>query len=155
MNSKKIDVLSIDKDNCNMDGVMNLAEGVVRQAAEDYEAAFLGYMIDGKTPDAVINELDKWFESEDYSMFTKVDGKRLRKLIKINALEKIIDAYKTALRSGRVVKLRLLIPMPKHVPNVNEQIPPILMADYKKIMEKQIKELEAMKKIIEEEVEGY
>lgn len=153
MNTKKFDVLSVPKEDYNDDGLMNLANGIVQQAAEDYEQAFLGYYVDHKPPEQVLPELERWFESEDYATFTKLDGKRLKKMIKLNALEKMIDAYEKALSAGREAKLRILVPMPRHVPNVNEQIPPILMSDYKDVMSKQLKELKRRHKAIMEDEE--
>lgn len=153
MATQKFDVLSVPKEDYSDDGLMNLANGIVQQAAEDYEQAFLGYYVDHKPPEQVLPELERWFESEDYSTYTKLDGKRLKKMIKLNALEKMIEAYERALSAGREAKLRILVPMPRHVPNVNEQIPPMLMGGYKKVMAEQLKELKKRHKAIKEDEE--
>lgn len=141
MATKKFDVLDIAPEDYTDEGLMNLANAIIKQAADDYEAAYLGYYVGQKPPEAVIKELEKWFESEDYQTLTKIDGKRLLKMIKINALEKLIAAYEAALNAGREAKLRLLVVMPRHVQNINQQIPPIFMDEYKEVMSHQLKEL--------------
>lgn len=151
MTNKKFDVLSVDPEDYSDEGLLNLSNAVVRQAAEDYEQAFLGYYVDHRPPELVLPELERWFESEDYTLFTKIDGKRLKKMIKINALEKLIDAYEAALSAGREAKLRVLIPTTRHAPNINTQIPPMLMKDYKEVMSKQLKELKRQRDNLKEE----
>ena len=82
-----------------MDGYDYLKNAVVRQAAEDYAAAFMGTGYNGKTPGDVMSECEKFFCSEWYTALTdgKIDGEWLVRNIKIRELEKTIKAYKTIL----------------------------------------------------------
>ena len=82
-----------------MDEYEDLKNAIVRQAAEDYAAAFMGSGFNGKTPEDVMAECEKFFCSEWYTALTdgKIDGNWLARNIKIRELEKTIKAYKAAL----------------------------------------------------------
>lgn len=52
-----------------MDGYDNLRNGIVRQAAEDYAAAFMGNAVGDKDADRMMRECEEFFHSEVVSQY--------------------------------------------------------------------------------------
>lgn len=84
-----------------MDAFDNLKNAIVRQAAEDYAAAFMGCSIDGKSPEDTMLECERFFRSDWYDTLTRgaVDGEWLMRNIKIRELENTLEIYKDILSS--------------------------------------------------------
>ena len=82
-----------------MDAFDNLKNAIVRQAAEDYAAAFMGCSIDGKSPEDTMLECERFFRSDWYDTLTRgaVDGEWLMRNIKIRELENTLEIYKDIL----------------------------------------------------------
>ena len=78
-----------------MDAFDNLKNAIVRQAAEDYAAAFMGCSIDGKSPEDTMLECERFFRSDWYDTLTRgaVDGEWLMRNIKIRELENTLEIY--------------------------------------------------------------
>lgn len=66
---------------------LDVANAIVRQAADDYRSALKGNKIEGKSPEDVIEEVEKFFRSEWYRTLTKVDGEYLLKALREEHLE--------------------------------------------------------------------
>lgn len=143
MKKEKKDILSLDLNEVDDTGIENLAMGIVQQAAEDYKDAFLGKYVDGKPPQMVLDELDRWFQSEYYMMLTKIDGKKLMQKIRIHALEEIVRIYETYLSRGSGGQFKVYIQNPGKIENVTLIIPPKFVEPYRQTMIKQIRELKA------------
>ena len=54
-------------------GAYELSNAIVLQAVKDYRAALSRQKVDGKMPNDVIKEIEKFFRSEYYEVLTKVD----------------------------------------------------------------------------------
>ena len=98
-----------------MDGYDNLRNGIVRQAAEDYAAAFMGNAVGGKDADRMMRECEAFFHSEWYEALTNgaVDGKWLAKQIKIRELEKVENAYDAILNLCNRTTLKAAVVFPR------------------------------------------
>lgn len=98
-----------------MDGYDNLRNGIVRQAAEDYAAAFMGNAVGDKDADRMMRECEEFFHSEWYVALTngKVEGEWLAKQIKIRELEKAADAYDAILNLCNRTTLKAAVRFPK------------------------------------------
>lgn len=60
-----------------------LANGIVLQAVSDYRKALRGKgNIEGKSPDAVVAEVESFFRSEYFRILTKIDGEMLIKKLR-------------------------------------------------------------------------
>ena len=94
-----------------MDAFDNLKNAIVRQAAEDYAAAFMGCSIDGKSPEDTMLECERFFRSDWYDTLTRgaVDGEWLMRNIKIRELENTLEIYKDILSLATAVRLRWLL----------------------------------------------
>ena len=53
---------------------VDLANAIVKQAADDYRSALKGNLVGGKPPEEVIPKIEKFFRSEWYRTLTKVDA---------------------------------------------------------------------------------
>ena len=82
-----------------MDAFDNLKNAIVRQAAEDYAAAFMGCSIDGKSPEDTMLECERFFRSDWYDTLTRgaVDGEWLMRNINWKYI-RISSALATAVR---------------------------------------------------------
>ena len=82
-----------------MDAFDNLKNAIVRQAAEDYAAAFMGCSIDGKSPEDTMLECERFFRSDWYDTLTRgaVDGEWLMRKIHWKYI-RISSALATAVR---------------------------------------------------------
>lgn len=59
-----------------------LANGVVKQAVEDYRKALRGIGYGGRKPERIIKEIEKFFRSPHFEIFTKVKGEYLIERLK-------------------------------------------------------------------------
>lgn len=65
----------------------DLANGIVKQAVDDYRSALKGNLVDGKPPEEVIPKIEKFFRSDWYRMLTKVDPEYLIEQLRKEHLE--------------------------------------------------------------------
>lgn len=98
-----------------MNAYDNLRNAIVRQAAEDYAAAFMGNTVGDKDADCMVRECEDFFHSEWYVALTngKVDGEWLAKQIKIRELKKAADAYDAILNLCNRTMLKAAVRFPK------------------------------------------
>lgn len=98
-----------------MDAYDNLKNAIVQQSAEDYAAAFMGNKVDGKEPQDMMNECEKFFHSEWYRTLTNeaIDGNWLARNVKICELEKAAKSYEEILCVCNNVKLCATVSFPK------------------------------------------
>ena len=98
-----------------MDAYDKLKNAIVQQSAEDYTAAFMGNKVDGKEPQDMMKECEKFFHSEWYSALTNgaIDGNWLARNVKICELEKAAKSYESILSVCNSVKLRAAVSFPK------------------------------------------
>lgn len=141
-----MDILKIPKEDLDDTGFENLAIAIVQQACEDYKRAYMGELIDHRSSEWTMKEIEDWVRSSDYEYLTKVNGPALLKKVRITALEEMIEVYEDALRSGRDTKLRIFIQKPKKVTNVSFQIPPDYLQDFFDVMRRQLTILKNEKK---------
>lgn len=119
-----------------MDGYDNLRNGIVRQAAEDYAAAFMGNAVGGKDADRMMRECEAFFHSEWYEALTNgtVDGEWLAKQIKIRELEKVEKSYDAILNLCNRTTLKAAVVFPrvknKETPKPMTYIFPPRFAEY-------------------------
>ena len=59
-----------------------LGNAVVKQAADDYRKALRGVGYNGKKPENVIKEVERFFRSHYFELFTKIDGEYLIERLK-------------------------------------------------------------------------
>ena len=55
-------------------GYEELANGIILQAVKDYRAALRGEFVNHKSPEWVIQDCEKFFQSKWFTVLTKVDG---------------------------------------------------------------------------------
>jgi len=93
----------------------NLKNAIVQQAAEDYAAAFMGGKVDGKEPQDVMRECEKFFHSGWYTQLTNgaIDGDWLARNLKIREMEKAAKAYGEMLGICNNVTFRATVNYPK------------------------------------------
>ena len=98
-----------------MDAYDNLKNAVVRQAAEDYAAAFMGNKVGGKEPSAMMWECEKFFHSDWYAALTNgaIDGDWLARNVKIRELEKAAKTYEAILDTRNSAAFRVTVHFPK------------------------------------------
>ena len=94
-----------------LSGLDSLKSAIVKQAAEDYGAAYMGETIDHIRPQAMMAECERFFRSEWYEALTNgaVDGERIMKMIKIHELEKEIEMYELMLNDDNICSLKAKI----------------------------------------------
>lgn len=66
----------------------DLANAIVKQAAEDYRKALKGRGHDGKSPERVIREIERFFRSGYFEILTGVKGEYLIEKLKQEHSEK-------------------------------------------------------------------
>jgi len=93
----------------------NLKNAVVQQTAEDYAAAFMGARVDGKEPEDMMLECERFFHSEWYAALTNgvIDGDRLARKIKIRELEKTVKVYEAMLSVCNTSTFKAVINFPQ------------------------------------------
>lgn len=92
----------------------DLKNAIVRQAVEDYAAAFMGSMVDKKFPEEMMEQCERFFHSGRYAELTNgvIDGDWLARNVKIRELEKVIEAYKTILYGDGTATFRVTVSFP-------------------------------------------
>lgn len=112
----------------NSIGVENLSIAIIEQACEDYAKAYMGEEVAGKTPDHVIGEVERFFDSDLYEMMTDFDKERMSRSVKINELTKHIENFERMLNEkGRI---KLCITDTKYKKGMNFTVPPRLTSEF-------------------------
>ena len=112
-------------------GLTKLCNAIVKRAAEDFTAAFMGYKVDNQAPEAVLAELTVFFHSSFYKTLVNnmIDGDWLMKTIKIEELKRCIKAYERALSSTQETILQIALKQEHKTPPLKFEIPPALTDD--------------------------
>lgn len=85
-----------------MDGYKSLANAVVEQAAKDYEKALIAdHLCSTKESRAEVKVIERFFKSDRFLLFTKIDGVTLMNRIEKQLIEYDYDLK--ALNSARGV----------------------------------------------------
>ena len=94
-----------------LSGLDSLKSAIVKQAAEDYGAAYMGETIDNIRPQAMMAECAQFFRSEWYEALTNgaIDGERMMKMIKTHELEREIEMYEMMLNDENICSLKAKI----------------------------------------------
>lgn len=129
--------------NYNQQGVENLCNAIVEQAAEDFADAFMGKRVDNKSPGDTLRETDRFFHSDWYHELTNIDGDWLMKAVKIRELDKAIASFKRMLAEDGTIKFT--IPKTKEKEGMNYSVPPRLTSEFQETIRYYITELEAEK----------
>lgn len=99
----------------------DLANAIIERAANDFKTAFCGYGYDGRMPQTVMDEVERFFRSDWFKMLTKTDGEILMKKLKEDVLQNEIEVYERALAES--CKIKVCIPKKNGKVAVNYIVP--------------------------------
>ena len=63
-------------------GIEDLSNAIVLQAVKDYRTALAGHDVNGRDSKSVIEECERFFQSEWFNNLTKIDSKYLMETIR-------------------------------------------------------------------------
>ena len=66
----------------NQRGMEDLSNAIILQAVKDYRSALAGGSVNGRDSESVIEECERFFQSEWFNSLTKIDCNYLRKNIR-------------------------------------------------------------------------
>lgn len=135
----------------NPEGLANIANAVVEQAAMDYMNSYLGLKINKTTsPEIELEKLEDWFHSENYEIFTSVDPDYLIKNLKLKCCDDALKALKGMLDPMLTSELRIAAYNgAKRTPEFRYKVPPLFYKHFEEAIRQTIKEIEDRKAKIE------
>ena len=63
-------------------GIEDLSNAIILQAVKDYRIALAGHDVNGRDSNSVIEECERFFQSEWFNNLTKIDSKYLMETIR-------------------------------------------------------------------------